>query len=793
MKDSIQTAAFETKPGTDRPGNAVSSRTGGRRMSLRTKGTLVTIILLIISFAVATYASVLSARSSLTNTLKDNLAEQAKVESGNIRSFLIWTRSFAIDLAAATETNNFSGRVISDTVENFLAHNEQIYGSAIAYEPYEFRRDLYYWAPYYSRSNTGEINFTQLGNPEYNYFGWDWYILPKNQNAPVLSPPYYDAGGGEIWMVTWSVPFYDSLGQFRGVATADIAFSKTQELIQQIGVGQAGYAFMIDSNGVILGIGDKSGKLYDVMEDSALLPDTDENSAQWNALIREMMTGNASGFKEVIDPQGNPVFVAYEPVGMNTDWTLGLAYSQAELFAPVNSLQNTLITISLVVLLIFSFISLFIMGFMIRPIQLLASYANEFSQTWVSSSPKSMTLKPIRIKSGDELEDLGNAFNRMTSELSDTLETMESKVTERTADLDNARKKNERRAQQFEAVAQVARAITSTQTPGDFLPRVTELISQQFGFYHVGIFLVDEENKYAVLTAANSEGGKRMIERGHKLKVGLEGIVGNAVASGYARIALDTGRDLVYFDNPELSDTHSEIALPLKIGSHVMGVLDVQSTEPDAFNNEDIASLSILADQVSIAIQNTRQYESTLRSLEQTQLQYRQYVQDEWRRLKKEDELIGFRHTAGSSQPLHQPIHLGEAAKAAEQGRIYQRDGTQVSDTAELAVPVRVRGEVIGVLSISMPGKRKWSDDELDIAEAVSERLALAMENARLFQSTNKRAARERVMAEIASKISGTIRIESLLETTAQELSRALDSSEVLIQLQAVNPDGGQA
>lgn len=784
MKDSMQPAAPNTNPGPDRP--------GGRRMSLRTKGTLVTIILLIISFVVATYASVLSARASLTNTLKNNLAEQAKVEAGNIRSFLIWTRSFAIDLAAATETNNFSGRVISDTVENFLSHNEQIYGSTIAYEPYEFRRDLYYWAPYYSRSNTGEINFTQLGNPEYNYFEWDWYILPKQQNEPVLSPPYYDAGGGEIWMVTWSVPFYDSDGVFRGVATANIDFSQTQDLIQQVGVGESGYAFLIDSNGVILGIGDKSGQQYNVMEASALLPSDEQNSAQWNALIQEMMAGK-QGFQDVNDPQGNPIFVAYEPVGMGTDWTLGLAYSQQELFEPVNRLQNTLVAISLAVLLVFSFISLFITGLYIRPIQLLAEYANEFSQKWVSTSHKTFKMDPVQIRSGDELEDLGNAFNRMTLELSNTLETLESRVTERTADLENARGKNERRAQQFEAVAQVARAITSTQTPGDFLPRVTELISHQFGFYHVGIFLMDEENNYAVLTAANSPGGKRMIERGHKLKIGLEGIVGNAVAGGTPRIALDTGQDSTYFDNPELPDTHSEIALPLKIGSRVMGVLDVQSTERDAFNNEDIASLSILADQVSIAIQNMRQFENTLRTLEQSQLQYRQYIQDEWGRMAREDELIGYRHTAGSSHPLKQPVQLGDAVNAAQQGRIYQREGTQAGDTAELAIPVTVRGEVIGVLHIAIPGRRNWSDDEIDIAEAVSERLALAMENARLFQSTTKRAVRERIVAEIASKISGNIRIESLLETTAQELSRALDSSEVLIQLQAVNPDGGQA
>ena len=123
-------------------------------------------------------------------------------------------------------------------------------------------------------------------------------------------------------------------------------------------------------------------------------------------------------------------------------------------------------------------------------------------------------------------------------------------------------RRNERRARQFEAIAQVARVIATIQDLDTLLPRVTQVISQQFGFYHVGIFMWDENHEFAVLVAANSEGGQHMLKRGHKLGIGQTGIVGFVAATGTSRIALDVGADAVFFDNPDLPLTRSELALP---------------------------------------------------------------------------------------------------------------------------------------------------------------------------------------------------------------------------------------
>jgi GAF domain-containing protein len=255
------------------------------------------------------------------------------------------------------------------------------------------------------------------------------------------------------------------------------------------------------------------------------------------------------------------------------------------------------------------------------------------------------------------------------------------------------------------------------------------------------------------------------------------------------RVALNGGEDAVYFNNPDLPETRSEIALPMAVSGRIIGVLDVQSVETSAFSTEDVSSLSILADQVAIAIENARLLETTRKSLSETESIYRQYIQREWARFAQEEKLAGFRYAPGGSIPLEKITDLGEAADVVNSGRTFQRDAREPGEEARLAVPVQLRGEVVAVLNVSVPEKRRWSDDDIDIIEAVAERVALSIENARLFQTTANRAERERIVSDIAAKISGSVRMENILRTTAQELSQALNNSDVLIQLQSVRTE----
>jgi len=383
------------------------------------------------------------------------------------------------------------------------------------------------------------------------------------------------------------------------------------------------------------------------------------------------------------------------------------------------------------------------------------------------------------IKKAQESE---QSYIRENLELTELRATLEERVNNRTEELERANKNNERRARQFETVAQVARVISTIQDLETLLPRIVQVISEQFGHYHTGIFLLDDAGQYAILRAANSEGGRRMLAREHKLLVGQTGIVGYVTATGQPRIALDVGQDAVFFDNPDLPDTHSEIALPLRIGGQIIGALDVQSEEQDAFKQDDIAALSTLADQVSIAIQNTRALEEARRALAEAQASYGETVREAWKVMRPQSMIKGIQLIDSSIRPLEKAVEEDFVKKAIQSGQ------TTVSTErlGMLAVPIRMRGQVIGVMSLKSNTEYKWTEDDVDIAEAVAERLSLAIETAALLRTAQHRADIEKVTTDISTKISSSSRFETILETAAQELSKALGGSEVLVQIEPV-------
>jgi len=376
-----------------------------------------------------------------------------------------------------------------------------------------------------------------------------------------------------------------------------------------------------------------------------------------------------------------------------------------------------------------------------------------------------------------EAELFGLAQESANNELMTLKNELEQRVEERTAELDSSNRRNARRAKQFEAIAQASRAISSTRDLDSLLVQITEVIHREFGFYHIGIFLLDTAKEYAVLSASNSAEGRRMLERGHRLRVGEKGIVGFVTGTGKPRVALDTGADAAYFDNPDLPETHSEIALPLRIGNEIIGALDAQSVELEAFDEEDVRTLGTLADQVSIAIQNALQFEETRRALAESESLSKQFIQTGWNRFTRTRKLEGVHHTGAKSTLLYRKPGNGEAEDASDRNQLKPRGRGAV-----LSLPVKLRGEVIGTVDVRSPENRQWDQDELDIVVSIIERSAIAMENARLLAESQSLAARERAIGEISAKISAQTDMDDLIKTAAQELGRVLPGMQIAIQ-----------
>ncbi|MBN1449952.1 MAG: GAF domain-containing protein [Anaerolineales bacterium] len=368
-------------------------------------------------------------------------------------------------------------------------------------------------------------------------------------------------------------------------------------------------------------------------------------------------------------------------------------------------------------------------------------------------------------------------------ELEDIKANLELLVAERTAELEESSQQLQKRAGQFEAIAQLARTISSIQELEKLLPRITQMISRQFNFYHVGLFLLDESNQYAVLSAANSEGGQRMLARKHRLGVGQTGIVGYVTSTGNPRIALDTGADTVFFDNPDLPETRSEMALPLRVGKTVVGALDVQSTEPNAFTEDDVEVLSILADVVSVAIENARLFEESQRVLTEAQTTLSKSILEAWQQISKKRQLVGYELSGASIRPLENPLKSVEIRKAKKTGQIsLGPDGKKTTNTA-VAVPIKLRDRVIGTINISLPDNREWDPDEVDITQALAERVGVAIENATLLEESRRRATMESVIGDISAKISASTEVERIMQVAAGELRKALSASEVVFKI----------
>jgi len=392
----------------------------------------------------------------------------------------------------------------------------------------------------------------------------------------------------------------------------------------------------------------------------------------------------------------------------------------------------------------------------------------------------------LTVRTGDEVEELGDEFNKMADELADVIGTLEQRVAERTRGLRTA--------------AEVSHAIISVLDPAELLRQVVDLVRERFDLYYVGLFLLDEERRFAVLRAGTGEAGQQMLARGHRLEVGGKSMIGWCVAKGEARIALDVGEEAVRFDNPLLPETRSEMALPLRSRGQVIGAMTVQSTREAAFDETDIAAMQTMADQVAVAIDNARLFAETQAALEDMEATHRHYLRQAW---------AGYSPTAGTtSYETRRPdvSPLGDAV-LPEIRQVLERQSTVVLEPfprplpeakrgdqershSALVTPIKLHGEVIGALGIhDEDGARQWNEDEIAVVEAITERLALAAENLRLFDETQRYAARERLIAEVTTHMRAMLDLESVLKTAADEMYQALELDEIVIRLATEEPD----
>ncbi|MEW6286439.1 MAG: cache domain-containing protein [Chloroflexota bacterium] len=633
------------------------------------------------------------------------------------------------------------------------------------------------------------IDLAAIVPPDFDVTARPWYTAAGPEANPsrgaVWSEPYLDAALNGI-VITNSAPVYDPSGRLAGVVAQDIQLTKISGIVGNIRVGESGYAFLIDRDGRLIAM--PQAGYSDLNVSPELLPlggkltatNLGATAEKLQSVLSAMIAGG-SGLTE-INLNGVNRFVVYRPVE-GVGFSLAIVVPVDEMLAKALEARQQLERENRNALGVSIFVVLGIFGLTLLATR---SFSNSLTAPLLSLTRTAEEMAKgnldvrAEVSEQNEIGTLASTLNAMAAELKASITSLETRVAERTREVEQRGRELEaanahlrRRSAQFEAMAQVAQSIASVRNPKELLPHVASVISEKYGFYHVGIFLLDENNEYAVLAAANSEGGQRMLARQHRLKVGEQGIVGSVTASGKPRIALDVGADAVFFNNPDLPETHSEMALPLFSGGKVIGALDVQSTEVNAFTDEDVQTLSLLAEQVSLAIENARLFEASNRALNELQTVMRHSTREAWKRLPHSQKLLGYRYNAMGSAPITEPLQLTVPSSAKKKA--------EAAVPASIVVPIELRGEVIGRLVVQSPSASQWGTDEKDLIRAVAERVALSAENARLFEETTRRAERERLVSEITSKIRSHNDPQAMIETALQELRQALGATRVEI------------
>jgi GAF domain-containing protein len=427
---------------------------------------------------------------------------------------------------------------------------------------------------------------------------------------------------------------------------------------------------------------------------------------------------------------------------------------------------------------LFGFITLvaayMISGRVASPVEWMAASASQFlrimQNVWKSLQPPD---------SKNELITLGYTFSVFTQQIREEIANLEKQVQARTADLAG-------RTAQLETAAQVARESAAILDIDQLLNETTQLISDRFGYYHAGIFLMDEaaedrqtreddqagvgsgSDEYLTLRAANSEGGQRMLARGHKLRVG-QGIVGTVAAKNEARIATDVGIDAAFFNNPDLPQTRSELALPLRVRSRLIGVLDVQSIESEAYKEEDVKILQILADQLALAIDNARLIKESQRTLQALEYAYGQEAKLAWeRRLAKKPLAY-----------VYNRIDVRPIAVLPENQTNPQEDAKH-----QLAVPILIRGQALGNIILKRDREMSpWNMEDRTLVEDAVAQIASALENARLLEEIRSRARQEQLIGQVSAQFQGSLDMDAVLRAAVRQLGQLPGVSEASIHI----------
>jgi GAF domain-containing protein/methyl-accepting chemotaxis protein len=357
------------------------------------------------------------------------------------------------------------------------------------------------------------------------------------------------------------------------------------------------------------------------------------------------------------------------------------------------------------------------------------------------------------IETTDEIGELAKDFNIMTTQLQETLQGLEQRVADRTRNL--------------ELAAEVGRAVSQVRNLDSMLKDACELILKEFNLYYVQVYLTDPSQTTLQLEAGTGNVGEQLLARNHSLPLNTNSINGRAAVEKRPVVISDTTHSTTFRQNPLLPETRGEMAVPLIVADKVVGVLDMQSSQPGVLNAEVLSAFEALAGQLAVAIQNANLLAETEQARAQVEAQARRLVRQGW------NEHL---------DAIHKPEQLGFVF---DHDRVLPLADVNESDLPEagqaISASISVTGESLGTLAVEITDESR-REQTTELVNIVARQMAQQIENLRLLES----AERYRFEAERAA------RLQTIEGWQAYISSRTTDSLGYLYNLNEVRPSNNE-
>ena len=340
-------------------------------------------------------------------------------------------------------------------------------------------------------------------------------------------------------------------------------------------------------------------------------------------------------------------------------------------------------------------------------------------------------------------------FGQLEKEFAGAQSQIASTLDELREERNNLENRVQERTVQLRRINEVERAVAAILDINDILPLAAKYIQNEFDFYYTAVYLLDINGQWAELKEAVGETGKVMLERKHRVNTNGKSLVAQVIRSKTGQILQDTTQ--IRLENPLFPYTRSLIVVPLVVGDTILGALEMHSSKDNEFLPQDLDAYQNMANGVSIAIENARLFQEAQQSIMEMRATQRQYLETAWSSLASEKSL---------------DYALGDA---------------DLANSNVLEVPLALRNQTIGQVVAS--GANEWTNEQKSLIEAIAAQATLALENARLVESSQFTAAQERLTNEIIAKIWASPNLDGILQTTVRELGRNLEASEVEIEV----------